>query len=30
VQLQQLGELKSQGLLTEGEFENQKQKILNS
>jgi Short C-terminal domain len=30
VQLQQLGELKTQGLLTEGEFENQKQKILNS
>jgi hypothetical protein len=27
-QLKQLGELKDQGLLTEGEFENQKRKIL--
>jgi hypothetical protein len=29
-QLQQLGELKSQGILTEAEFEAQKAKILNS
>jgi len=28
-QLQQLGELKSQGILTEAEFEAQKQRILN-
>jgi hypothetical protein len=27
-QLQQLGELKAQGILTEGEFEIQKNKIL--
>jgi hypothetical protein len=29
-QLKQLGELKSQGVLTEAEFEQQKAKILNS
>ena len=29
-QLKQLGELKSQGVLTEAEFEQQKSKILNS
>jgi len=29
-QLQQLGDLKAQGILTDAEFEVQKQKILNS